>query len=88
MLGKQIERMGLKILYIRRKQETLTSHLTLKFNLSVLQSKVGKSADFVLLVKDNIHNENAVPCSPLAGKTLVCSQGELGKRFFQWRTFL
>ena len=57
-------------------------YLTLKFNLSVLQSKVGKSADFVLLVKDNIHNENAVPCSPLAGKTLVCSQGELGKVFF------
>lgn len=56
--------------------------VTVKFKLSILQSKVGTIPDFAIFIKDDIHDRNAKPPAGHAGKYITFAKGNIADKFF------
>ena len=63
------------------------SFQTLKFKISSINSRNGSCPDFALFVFDNVHNPDARPSAPHAGKYLTYTKALISTQFFFKRAF-
>ena len=56
--------------------------LTVKFKLSSIQAKAGKSPDFALFIKDDLHHPDAKNAAGHAGRYIAYMKGDLCDDFF------
>ena len=63
------------------KQSFNNGLLTIKFQISQLQMKNGKTPNFALFVEDNVHDPESKPAKETAGRVIAFAEGDLREDF-------